>query len=73
MPQRPYSLDLAPADNFLVPQLKMPMEGKQFATIEEIKEKSNMSCWRHPKPHFISVLRIGKKLWHICVIEVAVV
>ena len=39
MPQPPYSQDLTPADFILFPQLKTPMKGKRFATIEEIKEK----------------------------------
>ena len=40
MPQPPYSPDLAAADFFLFPELKIPMKGKCFATIEGRKEKS---------------------------------
>ena len=32
--------DLAPADYFLFSKLNLPIKGKHFATIEEIKEKS---------------------------------
>ena len=38
MLEPPYSLDLSPADFFLLPKLKTPMKGKHFATMEEIKE-----------------------------------
>ena len=40
MPQSPYSPDLVTADFLLFPNLKTPMKGKHFATIEVIKEKS---------------------------------
>ena len=62
MPQPSCSLDLAPADYFLLPKLMIPMKGEYFATIEEIKEKKNRnrSCWRYQKMRFRSVSRIGK-------------
>jgi len=40
VPQPPYSPDLAPADFFLFPKLKSTLKGRQFQTIEEIKENS---------------------------------
>ena len=40
MPQPPYSPDLAPSDLFLFPELKKPMKGHRFSTIEEIKTAS---------------------------------
>ena len=40
MPRAAYSSHLAFADFFLIPKLKTPMNGKRFATIEAIKEKS---------------------------------
>ena len=40
MPQPPYSMHWAPADFLLFPKLKIPMKGKHFATIEELKDKS---------------------------------
>ena len=40
MAQPSYSPDLAPAPFILLPTLKAPMNGKRFATIKKIKEKS---------------------------------
>ena len=40
MPQSLYSPDLAPCDFFLFPELKKPMKGWRFATIEKIKTAS---------------------------------
>ena len=37
MPQPPYSPVLTAADLFIFLKLETPMEGKRFATIEEIK------------------------------------
>ena len=45
MYQPSYSTDLAPANFFLFPKLKMPMKGKRFAKIEEIKEKSKQKLF----------------------------
>ena len=49
MPQPPYSPDLAPCDFFLFPKLKRPMEGRRFATIEEIKTASQEELKTIPK------------------------
>jgi len=40
VPQLPYSSDLAPADYFLFPKLKMRLKGRRFQVIEEIKKES---------------------------------
>ncbi|UYV75253.1 hypothetical protein LAZ67_12003104 [Cordylochernes scorpioides] len=40
MPQPPYSPDLAPCDFFLFPKLKMPMKGRRYSTLDEIKTTS---------------------------------
>ena len=64
MAQPPYSPVWGPADFILFPKLMKPMEGKRFATIEEIKENRNRSCWRYQfiryVTHFISISRIGE-------------
>ena len=52
MSQPLYSADLAPADFFLFPKLKTPIKGKRFATIEEIKEKSQQELLAIPKRAF---------------------
>ena len=57
MPQPPYSPDLATADFFLFPKLKLQMKGKRFATIEEIKEKSSTGNAGDTKKHVSEVLR----------------
>ena len=68
-----YSPDLAPTEFFLLLKLKTPTKRKSFATIEEIKEKSAMSCWRYQKAHLGSVLRIGKNpflsVWYLKGVE----
>ena len=35
--QPPYSPDMAPADFFLFPKLKLPIRGTRFQSIEDIK------------------------------------
>jgi hypothetical protein len=37
--QPPYSPDLAPCNFWLFPKLKLPLKGKRFQTVDEIKEK----------------------------------
>ena len=51
MLQPPYSRDLA-VDFFLFPELKTPMKGKRFSTIEEIKAKSKHDLLAIPKGVF---------------------
>ena len=69
MPQSAYSLDLAPADFWLFPKLKTPMKGKRYATIEEIKEKSNQQLLAIPKSMFQKFFEDRKKRWHKCIIS----
>ena len=52
MPQPLYSPVLASADFFLFPKLKTPMKVKRFATIEEIKVKSQQKLLAIPKSAF---------------------
>ena len=52
MSQPPYSPHLAPTDIFLFSQLKTPMKGTCFATIEEIKEKLKQELLAIPKSVF---------------------
>ena len=67
IPQPPYSLDLAPADFFLFPNLKTPMKGKCFAIIQEIKEKSKLSLLT--KSEFQKCFEDWKKRWHKYIIS----
>ena len=53
MPPPRYSSDLIPTEFVVFPKLKTPMNGKHFATIEEIKEKSKLE-------HLCQLLSIPK-------------
>jgi len=61
MPQSPYSPDLAPCDFFLFPKLKIPMKGKRFATIDEIKSESKNELMTIPKSAFQKCFECWKK------------
>ena len=52
MPQSPYSPYLDPADFFDFPKLKTTVKRKDFATIDEIKEKSKQELLAIPKIAF---------------------
>ena len=41
----PYSLDMAPCDCCLFPEVKMLLKGNRFQDMEEIKGKAWRSCW----------------------------
>jgi hypothetical protein len=49
LPQPPYSPDLASADFFLFPKLKSTLKGRQFQTIRELMENSQMELHVIPK------------------------
>ena len=59
-----YSPDLVLADFFLLPKLKTLIEGKRFAMIEKVKEKSAIS-----KNAFQKCFEDGKKRWLRCIIS----
>jgi hypothetical protein len=40
IPHPPYSLDLAPRDFFLFPEMKLKLKGPQLDTVEEIQAES---------------------------------
>ena len=67
MPQPSYSPDLARADFFLFPKLKIPMKGQRFAMIEDKKENRNRSYWRYRKARFS--FQDWNKCWHKCFIS----
>ena len=69
MPQPPFSPDLAPCDFFLFPRLKRPMEGRRFATIEEIKTESLRDLKDIPKSAYHKCFQDYKKRWHKCLIS----
>ena len=69
IPQPPYSPDLAPCDFFLFPRLKRPMNGRRFATIEEIKTESLRELKDIPKSAYQKCFEDSKKRWHKCIIS----
>ena len=39
----PYSPDISPCDYDLIPKMKMPMRGKRYRTIEDVKQAAEHS------------------------------
>ena len=50
--QLPYSPDMASADFFLFPKLKLPLQGTRFQSIEDIKENSRRELKSIPENAF---------------------
>ena len=50
--QLPYSPDMAPADFFLIPKLKLLLRGTRFLSIEDIKENSRRELKSIPENAF---------------------
>ena len=50
--QPPYSSDMAPADFFLFPKLKLLLQGTRFQSIEDIKENSRQELKSIPENAF---------------------
>jgi len=61
MPQPPYSPDLAPCEFFLLPELKRPMKGRRYATLDEIKTASKEEL-NKIKKRFFDFRRLEKPL-----------
>ncbi|UYV72913.1 hypothetical protein LAZ67_10001149 [Cordylochernes scorpioides] len=64
MPQPPYSPDLAPCDFFLFPNLKRPMKGRRYATLDEIKTASKEELKKIFKNDFLKCFEDWKNRWH---------
>ena len=69
MPQPPYSPDLAPSDFFLFPEVKKPMKGHRFSTIEDIKTASLKELKAIPQNYYQKCFNDWKKRWHKCIIS----
>src|SRR5215469_3884082 len=67
VPQSPYSPDLAPADFFVFPKLKSTLKGRQFQTVEEIKENSLQDLRAIPQNTFQDAFQNWKKRWERCI------
>ena len=57
MPPPPYLPLMTPADVLLIPQLKTPIKGRFFDTIEEVKEKLKQDLLAIPKNRVSEVFR----------------
>ena len=67
--QPPYSPDLAPADFFLFPKLKLPLRGTRFQSIEDIKENSRRQLTSIPKSAYKKCFDDWIIRWHKCIIS----
>jgi len=65
--QPPYSPDLAPADFFLFPKLKLPLRGHRYESIEDIKENSTRELKKIPESAYKTCFEDWKKRWHMCI------
>lgn len=67
--QPPYSPDMAPADFFLFPKLKLPLRGTRFQSIEDIKEKSLRELKSIPKKAFEKCFDDWIVRWRKCIVS----
>jgi [histone H3]-lysine36 N-dimethyltransferase SETMAR len=67
LPQAPYSPDMAPADFFLFPKLKIPLRGYRFQSNEEIQRESLRALKDIPKIDYQKCFLDWKKRWHKCI------
>jgi transposase len=67
VPHPPYSPDLAPADFFLFPKLKITLKGHNFQTIEEIQENATRDLRAITESAFQEAFQQWKKRWELCI------
>lgn len=67
LPQAPYSPDMAPADFFLFPKLKLPLRGRRFDSILDIQENSRRELLAMSKSSFAGAFEGWKRRWHMCI------
>lgn len=65
--QPPYSPDLAPCDFFLFPKLKLPLRGRRFESIEDIKKNSLKELKAIPAPAYQRAMDDWVVRWNICI------
>ena len=65
----PYSPDIAPADFFLFPKLKLPLRGTRFQSTEDIKEDSRRELKSSPENAFKKCFDGWIIRWHKCIIS----
>lgn len=69
VPQPPYSPDLAPCDFWLFNQLKRPLRGHRFDSIEEIKRESLRALKAISEEAFSKCFEDWKTRWHKCIVS----
>ena len=67
VPHPPSSPDLAPADFFLVPKLKITLKGRRFQTIKEIQENATIELRAITSSAFQEAFQKWKKRWERCI------
>ena len=70
MKQLLYSPAMAPADFFLFPKLKLPLQGTRFQSIEDIKENSRRELKSIPENSFNKCFNDWINRWHKCILSV---
>jgi transposase len=66
-PQPLYSPDLAPADFFIFPKLKMSLRGLRFESIDSIKENLLADLRSIPNEAFQKCFEGWRKCWERCI------
>ena len=67
--QPSYSTDMAPADFFLFPKLKLPLRGTRFQSIEDIQENSRRELKSIPEKAFKECFDNWIICWYKCIIS----
>jgi len=67
VPHPPYSPDLAPADFFLFPKLKITLKGRCIKTIEGIQESAITEQCAITESAFQEAFEQWKKRWERCI------
>lgn len=67
LPHPPYSPDLAPADFFLFPRMKMQLKGRRFGTVDEIQFASQTVLDTLTPEDFQGAFQEWQKRWIRCI------
>ena len=67
LPHPPYSPDLAPADFFLFPKMKLRLKGRRFGTIAEIQDESQRVLNQLTREDFQTAFQEWQKRWTRCI------
>ena len=67
LPHPPYSPDLAPADFFLFPRMKLKLKGRRFVTISEIQSESQRVLDSLTNEDFHTAFQEWQNRWTRCI------